>query len=292
LLGTAGILVVRKTTGHLRQSIRDLHEAAGRFMGAARRISTSTQEVAAGALSQAASIEETSAASREMNGTTIRNAENARQAVELSQELTDRVSRATVSLDEMTVSMQEISTSGGKISKIIKVINEIAFQTNLLALNASVEAARAGAAGAGFAVVADEVRNLAQRSSQAARDTTALIENSIAKSNDGGRKLDEVAISIREINEGANQVRELVDLVDASGRQQAQGAQEISGAVVRIDQITQRTAENARDSAEATSALTREAQGLLTVVEGLESLLGSADQSIELTQLQFVEHVR
>src|SRR5439155_5253415 len=178
-------------------------------------------------------------------------------------------------LDEMMTSMREIGASSGKISKIIKVIDEIAFQTNILALNAAVEAASAGEAGMGFAVVADEVSNLAQRSAQAAKDTASLIEESILKSGEGSAKLADVASSIQAITEGAVKVKTLVDEVEASSKEQAQGIEQISKAVAQMDEVTQRTAANAEQSAAASEELNAQSKALMTVVAQLEKLVGA-----------------
>ena len=189
-------------------------------------------------------------------------------------ETAHRVEDANHNLEEMVQSMKEINSSSEKISKIIRVIDEIAFQTNILALNAAVEAARAGEAGMGFAVVADEVRNLAHRSAQAAKDTAALIEESIAKSNEGNKKLQLVAGSIQQVTGSATQVKVLVDEVDVGSQEQSRGIEQIATAVTQMETVTQRSAASAEESAAASEELAAQAQALHDIVERVRQLVG------------------
>ena len=192
-------------------------------------------------------------------------------------EVDQRVAEGNRTLAEMVESMEEITGSSEKISKIIKVIDEIAFQTNILALNAAVEAARAGEAGMGFAVVADEVRNLAQRSAQAAKDTAALIEESIAKSNEGSRRLEQVAQVIRAITESAAQVKTLVDEVNLGSQEQARGIEEISKSIAEMDSVTQANAASAEQSASASEEMSAQAEALQNIAKDLRTLVGGGE---------------
>jgi methyl-accepting chemotaxis protein/methyl-accepting chemotaxis protein-1 (serine sensor receptor) len=188
------------------------------------------------------------------------------------------VGEANRSVDQMQVSTREINASSDKIGKIIKVIDEIAFQTNILALNAAVEAARAGEAGMGFAVVADEVRNLAQRSAQAARDTTDMIEESISKSKEGRNKLDQVSTVIRSITEGAQKVKILADEVKAGSEEQSCGIEQIARTIVQMQQVTQKSAAGAEETASAGHEMHEYANELSKVVEQLRSMIGDGSR--------------
>ncbi len=274
VVGFAIVLVVRQINNSLRNAIGELSEGAGQVASAAGQISSSSQSLAQGASEQAASLEETSASSEEINSMARKNAENSQTANGLVTQSQQKFNETNHSLEAMVVAMSDIKASSDKVSKIIKVIDEIAFQTNILALNAAVEAARAGEAGMGFAVVADEVRNLAQRCAQAAKDTAALIEESIEKSNDGKNKVDQVAIAIRAITEESAKVKTLVDEVSLGSQEQTRGIEQVAKAITMMEQVTQQSAANAEESAAAAEELTAQASTLMEVVHQLSSMVG------------------
>ena len=272
-------LFVRSLSRVLRQTVSELTEGAGQVASASAQVASSSQALAQGSSEQAASLEETSASSAEITSMTQKNAENSSTAATLMADVDHRVTEGNQTLQEMVQSMLEITGSSDKISKIIKVIDEIAFQTNILALNAAVEAARAGEAGMGFAVVADEVRNLAQRSAQAAKDTSALIEESIAKSNEGGTRLQRVADVMHAITESTVKVKTLVDEVNLGSQEQARGIQQISKAIAQMDQVTQSTAASAEQGASASEELSAQAEAMDHAVRKLSRLVDASDET-------------
>jgi len=273
-LGTVVMLDIRRISGKVQRLSRSLANSSTKVTSLCSHVSTAHESLARGSSEQAASLEETSASAEAISSMTRKNAENFSSAALVMRAVDQKVKDGNRTIAEMLTSMSEINESSSKISKIIKVIDEIAFQTNILALNAAVEAARAGEAGMGFAVVADEVRNLAQRSAQAARDTTALIEESIAKSGEGSAKLHQVTEVIRAITEGSSKVKALVDDVNVGSQEQARGIEQISRAVSQMEQVTQGAAANAEQSAASSRELAAQAEELNLIVIELRTLVG------------------
>ena len=268
------LVTVQRITGMLRGVTGEITACATQVAGAAEQIASSSNSMSEVATRQASSLEETSASSQEMSSLTQKNAEASRRAASVMAEVDGRVREANVTLAEMIASMREIRASSEKIAKIIKVIDEISFQTNILALNAAVEAARAGDAGMGFAVVADEVRRLAQRCAQAAGDTAALIEESIATSSEGSRKIENMAASVSSITDSTHRVKQLVDELQVSSHEQSQGIDQISSALTELESVTQQSAASAEQSASVSVSMSEQARLMKDVVRRLVAMVG------------------
>jgi methyl-accepting chemotaxis protein len=276
-MGAAFAWSVRSTRRFERQLATEaatMFDAATTVLEAARGVSQSAQSLSHGATEQAASLQQTSASMEEMASVTRKNAEHSREAAGLMGDVDRRVQDSNLALGDMVTSMKALQDSSQQVARIIKTIDEIAFQTNLLALNAAVEAARAGDAGMGFAIVADEVRSLAQRSAQAAKDTEALIETSLAKTTAGNEKVEQVAAAIASITDRVTTMKGLVEAVSLATGQQARGIDQVAHAVTAMEKVTQMTAATAEESAASSEELHAKAEIALQVVERIELLLG------------------
>ena len=271
-----GWFIVQAFTRPLKRAIGSLSKDSDRVAATSSQLSSATVTLSQGATEQANSLGETSASLEEITSMTRQNAGNSEQANGLAGEASQNAEEGNQAISEIVKAMDGINASSEKIAGIIKAIDQIAFQTNLLALNAAVEAARAGEHGKGFAVVAEEVRNLAQRSAGAAKDTSSLIEESVRKSKQGSLLAERSGEALKKIVSGSKKVANLLAEISAASVEQASGVQQVNSAVSQMDQVTQRNATAAEESAAASKGLSAQAESMRVSLEILTRLIGGA----------------
>jgi len=251
---------------NLNSMFIEIKNSSSQVSGGAQQIADGAQSLAQGSTEQAATVEELSASIGELSEKTKTNAEMASKASTLASTIKNSAEKSSRQMGEMTAAVMEINHASQNISSVIKVIDDIAFQTNILALNAAVEAARAGQHGKGFAVVAEEVRNLASKSAEAAKDTGALISNSMEKAEQGAFIADETAASLAEIVSGISESDEIIREIANSSELQASGISQINIGIDQVAQVIQQNSATAEESAAASEELNGQSSILLSLI--------------------------
>lgn len=239
------------------------NDIAEQVANGSNQISAVSQTLAQGTTEQASVVEELSATVSSIAQLSRTNAEQANLASTMSGESAYDVDESNKNMAQMLEAMNEINITSKEIGKIVKAIDDIAFQTNILSLNAAVEAARAGAAGKGFAVVADEVRNLAQRSAEAAKNTTTLVESTVLAVMNGTKIADATAKSLLLVAEKTGLVNDVImKIVEASENQSSATVQVLQG-IDQVSTVVQTNSATAEESSAAAQELAAMAKQLL-----------------------------
>ena len=263
--------------GQLLRAMKDMNASLQSIVGEVRSgshtIATAAGEIASGNLDlssrteqQASSLEETASSMEELTSTVKQNADHARQASELAVSASEVAVKGGAVVREVVQTMGAINDSARKIVDIITVIDSIAFQTNILALNAAVEAARAGEQGRGFAVVASEVRNLAHRSAAAAKEITALINDSVDKVGTGSKLVDQAGSTMQEVVLSVQRVSDLIGEITLASQEQSSGIEQINQAITQMDEVTQQNAALVEQAAAAAGSLQEQSEHLAQAV--------------------------
>lgn len=259
----------------LNDTMRQISQSSSQVAGGAEQVSDGARVLAQGTGQQASAVEELVATINEISGKVNQNADNARQAETTAGSVSTKMNMSNEKMRLMIQAMADINDSSNKIGKIIKTIEDIAQQTNILALNAAVEAARAGAAGKGFAVVADEVRSLANKSVEASKNISDLIENSLKLVQKGKQIVDDTAKSMLDAVNDVNEMTGIIGQISEASNDQAYAVSQIAIGMDQISDVVQTNSATAEESAAASEALSSQSQLMRSLVEKFRLKSGS-----------------
>jgi methyl-accepting chemotaxis protein len=254
------------TVDCLRDIIAHIMETTAIVNAAAQDIAAGNVNLAQRTEEQAHNLEKTVASMETLTTAVQNNADNAVKANGITRHANDIVQQGGSMVNSVVATMGTIQVSSSKIADIISVIDSIAFQTNILALNAAVEAARAGELGRGFAVVAAEVRNLAQRSAQAAKETKALIDDSVGRISEGVHLVEGTGRTMAELVASFRDVAALITDISSASREQSSDIAQMTHNIGHMDAVTQQNAALVEQAAAAAESLSEQARSLAEIV--------------------------
>lgn len=269
---------VKETVVEAIDSATVVEKVASDVLNEAQQLSGRIQE-------QAAALEQSSATIHEMTSAVQANTENATRVADLAHQVQHQSNDGVLVMQQTIEAMKSIQQSSSRIADIVSIIDSIAFQTNLLALNAAVEAARAGEHGRGFAVVASEVRALAGKSADAAKDIKSLIEESVQRIDTGTQLADKSGEMLTGISESIKSVATMIESISAASKEQASGIQQVNMSITDIDRVTQENAALVEETTAAANSLSQEAVRLTSNMsffktgQGVQSVTRSAVKS-------------
>lgn len=252
-------------SGSFEQMIKDIIDSSTQVSIGADELSKAAQNIAEGAMTQAASVQEFVATTESVSQQVEENTEDAQKSATETSRVTHMMQDSREQMNQMMEAMNKITETSNEVVSIIKTIEDIADQTNLLALNASIEAARAGEAGKGFAVVASEIGSLADDSSKAANNTRDLIEISLQQIDRGSSLAQNVVQSMQDVLDAVEEVNGMIGKSAENNEAQNQSMEQIR---VGIEDISKGVEDNSA-SAEETSATSQELAAQAATLEEL-----------------------